>query len=120
MLKLKDNRSILIIRFGLAAVFLANAYIAWFAPVEFQELLEQSFLADAFGGDFISMFVKLIGVSDSLVALLLLFGFKLKLVSLYASAWILGIIAVTRPVEPADVLEHLGFLSMAVYLWITS
>lgn len=120
MIKLKDNRSVLIIRFGLAAFFLANAYSAWFAPDELIGLIGGSFLGNIFSEDFISLFAKLIGVSDGLVALLLLFGFKIKIVSLYAAAWILGVILVTLTQGPADILEHLGILSVAIYLLIVS
>ncbi len=110
------QHSSLIIRFGLALVFLANAYAAWFAPDEFREILEKSFLS-GLGDGGIATFIKLIGISDGLVALLLFLGVRTKAVATYASLWILGIILISRPVDISNILEHVGFFSMAVFLW---
>lgn len=117
---IKNQKTNLIIRVGLAAVFLANAYTAFFSPGEFVELIEGTFLGNVLSENLISLFPKLIGVSDGLVALFLISAVKVKLVSFYAAAWILGVTLVTFFQGPAETLEHLGILSMAIYLFIES
>ena len=122
MIKLKSSwlrqHSSLIIRLGLAAVFLANAYAAWFAPDEFRDILSHSVLNTIWPSG-VNLFVQFIGVSDGLVSLALLVGIKLRWVAAYAAAWLLGVMIVTRPVDFSSILEHVGFLSMAIYLWAT-
>lgn len=103
--KLQTN-SIMILRFGLASVFIANSYVAFFHPDEFVTLVNSELL------------VKFIGISDLTVAVLLSLGLGLKYVSIYATLWILGVMAVIGIKEPADFLEHFGFLSIAVYLFV--
>jgi len=103
--KVKTN-SIMILRFGLALVFIANSYVAFFHPDEFVALINNELL------------VKFIGISDAAVAILLLLGVGLKYVSIYATLWILGVMAVIGIKEPVDFLEHFGFLSIAVFLLI--
>ncbi len=106
----------IIITVGLALVFFANSYAAWFAPDEFRDILQHSFL-QSLGVDNL---VKFIGISDGLVALLLLLGKARKLVAFYAAVWLIGVILVSRPIEVPNIFEHLGFLAMAIYLYLAA
>lgn len=110
------NHSTIILRSGLALVFLAHFYIAIFNPDEFISLINNSFLPHAFIST--ELLVKLIAISDASVAILLLFGFGLKYVSAYATLWILGVLIVSGIKELPDFLEHFGFLSIAVFLFL--
>jgi len=114
--KIQTN-SIIILRVGLALVFLAHFYIAVFNPDEFVNVINGSFLPHTFIND-PDLLVKLIAISDVAVAVLLLFGFGLKYISAYASLWILGVIVVSGIEDPPDFFEHLGFLSIAVFLFL--
>lgn len=104
-----------VIRIGLGLVFLANSYTAFVSPDEFNRLISESFLVGLLPVS-LDLFVKFIGVSDGIVAALLLTGKGQKYVAVYASAWLMGVMAVIGIKEPADLLEHFGSLSMAIYL----
>lgn len=104
-----------VIRIGLGLVFLANSYSAFVSPDEFNRLLSESFLVSLLPVS-LDLFIKFIGVSDGMVAALLLIGKGQKYVAVYASFWIMGVMAVIGAKEPADLLEHFGDLSMAIYL----
>jgi len=112
------NHSTIILRCGLALIFLAHFYIAVFNPDEFVNLINGPFLPHAFIST--ALLVKLIALSDVVVAILLLFGFGLKYVSAYATLWIIGVMVVSGIKEFPDFLEHLGFLSIAVFLFLNS
>lgn len=105
----------LIIRVGLALVFLANSYIAFISPEEFSELIGKSFLAGLLPIVPDSL-VKFIGISDGAVGILLLLDIKLKYAAAYATLWIIGVMAVIGVKEPGDFLEHFGPLTMSIYL----
>lgn len=104
-----------VIRIGLGLVFLANSYTAFVSPDEFNKLIDESFLVDLLPAS-LDLFVKFIGVSDAIVATLLLIGRGQKYVAVYASLWLVGVMTVIGTKEPADLLEHFGGLSMAIYL----
>lgn len=103
-----------IIRVGLALVFLANSLMAIFAPGEFQDLISNSFLAGVLPVS-VAAFVAFIGISDFIVAVLLISGWRTSRVAAYASVWLVGVISVIG-VFSLDALEHLGFFAMAVAL----
>lgn len=103
------------IRIGLGLVFLANSYTAFVYPDEFNRLIGESFLVGLLPVS-LDLFVKFIGVSDGIVATLLLIGKGQKYIAVYASVWLIGVMAVIGIKEPADLLEHFGFFSMAIYL----
>ena len=106
-----------IIRIGLGLVFLANSYTAFVSPDEFNRLISESFLVGLLPVN-LDLLVKFIGVSDGIVAALLLIGKGQKYVAVYASLWLMGVMAVIGAKEPADLLEHFGPLSMAIYLML--
>lgn len=107
-----------IIGVGLGLIFLANSYTAFFSPEEFIKLVGDSFLKMLpLSADTI---VKLIGVSDGLVGILLVLGLLRKYVAIYSVLWILGVIMVTGFAEVGGVLEHLGILSMPIYLFLNN
>ena len=95
-------------------VFLANSLIAFLAPSEFQELVCGSFLANILPVS-VETFVTFIGINDFSVAVLLLLGWRTSRVAMYATTWMVGVIAVVG-VFSLEALEHLGFLSMTVAL----
>ncbi len=104
----------LLIRFGLGIIFLANALAAFFAPAEFIELIENSFVANLLPVS-PELFVPLvIGLNDSIVGLLLISGVGKRLVAVWATLWLIGVMVVIG--EPFDMLEHAGFLFMSVAL----
>lgn len=113
------SRSFLIIRVGLALVFLANSYTAFVSPDKFIELLNKSFLA-AFLPISPDWFVKFIGISDGVVSTLLLLKIGLKYVAIYAMLWIMGAMSVIGLKETGDFLEHFGPFAMALYIAINS
>lgn len=104
----------IIIRVGLALVFLANSLVAFLMPSEFQELVSGSFVANLLPVS-VATFVTFIGINDFVVAILLFVGWRTSRVAVYATAWLTGAILVIG-VFSLDALEHLGFLAMAIAL----
>lgn len=102
-----------LIRFGLALVFLANSLTAFFAPPEFIELIENSFVANLLPVS-VETFVVFIGLNDALVALLLFLGIGTRRMAIWAILWLLGVMVVRG--EPLEILEEVGFLFMAIAL----
>ena len=103
-----------LIRFGLGVIFIANALAAFFAPAEFIELIENSFIVN-FLPISPEVFVGLgIVLNDSVVGLLLISGIATRPVAVWATAWLVGVMVVIG--EPFDVLEHAGLLFMSVAL----
>jgi hypothetical protein len=103
-----------LIRFGLGIIFLANSLTAFFAPSEFIELINNSFVSSLIPLR-PEVFVPLIvGLNDGIVALLLFFGIATRRVGLWAFIWLIGVIIVIA--NPLDVLEHAGLLFMALAL----
>ncbi len=103
-----------LIRIGLACVFLANSLIAFLAPSEFQDLVSGSFVANLLPVS-VATFVMFIGVNDLVVAILLFLGWRTSRVAVYATAWLTGVTVVIG-VFSLDALEHLGFIAMALAL----
>ena len=104
-----------LIRTGLASVFLANSLIAFFAPSEFVELIEKSFVIN-FLPVSAETFVSFIGINDAMVALLLFFGVGTFYTAVWATIW-LSVVMLVRG-EPLEILEEIGFLFMAIALAI--
>lgn len=103
-----------LIRFGLGIIFIANALMAFFAPAEFIELIENSFVAGILPVS-PEVFVPIvIGLNDSIVGLLLIGGITTRRVAVWAFIWLLGVMAVVG--SPLDVLEHSGLLFVALAL----
>ncbi len=103
-----------LIRVGLACVFLANSLVAFLEPTEFQDLVSGSFLASILPIS-VATFVMCIAINDFLVAILLFLGWRTSRVALWAAAWMVGVILVIG-VFSLDALEHIGFLFMALAL----
>jgi uncharacterized membrane protein len=106
-----------VVRVGLACVFLANGLTAFFMPQEFADLLGGSFVSGLLPFP-IATAVLLIGVHDTLMALLILWGKYQKYIFGWACVWLVGVMIVVA--EPLDVLEHLGFFAMALALWLSA
>jgi hypothetical protein len=103
-----------IVRIGLACVFLANSLTAFLTPSEFQDLVSNSFIAGLLPIS-IASFVTFVGFNDLTVAILLFLGWRTSRVAVYATAWITGVVFVIGVVT-LDALEHLGFIAMAISL----
>ena len=103
-----------LIRFGLGIVFLANALVAFFAPSEFIELIKNSFVANILPISPEAFVPIVIGLNDSIVALLLITGISTRRIALWAILWLVGVMVVIG--SPFDVLEHSGLLFMALAL----
>ncbi len=110
-----NKTSFKIIRIGLALVFLANGLTAFFVPQEFKELLEASFVSQILPLP-ITTFVLVIGINDLLMSGLIVLNRYKKYVFGWAMLWLVGVMIVIA--EPLGILEHLGFFSMALVLWI--
>lgn len=96
----------IIARLGLGFVFLANSLTTWFTPEEFMELIGQH-----------PYLIKLIGISDGLVAVCLLAGFFPKWAAHWAAVWITGVIGVlVFHQQWFNAMEHIGFLALAFIL----
>lgn len=105
-----------LIRFGLGIIFIANALVALFAPAEFIELINNSFVANLLPirPEFFVPIV--IGFNDFIVGLLLMSGFATRRVAVWATLWLIGVIVVIGIGDLFDVLEHAGLLFMSVAL----
>lgn len=103
-----------LIRFGLGIVFLANALVAFFAPSEFIELIKNSFFVNILPISPEAFVPIVIGLNDSIVALLLITGIATRRVALWSILWLVGVMIVIG--SPFDVLEHSGLLFMALAL----
>lgn len=112
-----NKNPLTIIRIGLALVFMANALTAFFAPQEFKDLIQASFVSHLLPFS-TSDFLIIIGINDSLLTLLLLLNKFQKYILVWAMLWLIGVMAVTG--ELFGILEHFGFFAMALALWVNS
>lgn len=103
-----------LIHSGLGIIFLANALVAFFAPAEFIELLESSFVANLLPISPEIFVGVVIGFNDLIVGLLLISGFATRRVAVWTTVWLIGIMVVSG--SPLDILEHFGLLFMSVAL----
>jgi hypothetical protein len=108
---------ITIIRLGLACVFLANGLAALFAPQEFKDLIEGSFILHWFSVS-VAAFLWFIGINNILIAILLSLNKYSKIVAAWAMLWIIAATIVTQDIP--GILEHVGFFSMALALWVSN
>ncbi len=99
-------------RLGLASIFLANSLTAWISPNEFVELLKNNLMASALANP--EFWVRVIGVNDGLLFLLILLGRWRKVIAVWAAIWLITVIYVTR-FEPAGFIEHIGILFLIIY-----
>ncbi len=109
----------ILLRTGLACVFLANALTAFLLPGDFQALVVNSFVAPLLAlVPFVSLstFVMLIGLNDLTVALLLFVGWRTSGVATYATLWITGVVFLVFGLFTLEALEHLGFIALALSL----
>lgn len=102
-----------LVRIGLALAFLANSLTAFFAPSEFIELIEKSFVGNLLPIS-TGLFMAIIGVNDLLVAVFLFSNKGVRRVAIWAALWIVGVMIVRG--APLDILEEAGFLFMAFAL----
>ncbi len=114
MKKLKTYSS-LFLRIGLACAFLSNSLQAFLAPDEFVKLLNSSFIIHLLPVSSVT-FVHFIGFSDGMVSLLLVLGVYPQYVAVYAGLWLIGVMATFGIYDYGDILEHIAFFSIAVYL----
>ncbi len=105
------NKQVLF-RIGLGGIFLTNSVIAWTAPGDFKDLLTSNNLTSHIGHA--DLLVKLIGINDAALFLVILSGQYRKLVAVWGSVWLVAVIYVTGFWKP-DFIEHLGVLALLVY-----
>ncbi|MDE2399935.1 MAG: hypothetical protein KGL67_02935 [Patescibacteria group bacterium] len=115
---MSSKNSIIILRLGLGLVFLSQALMSWFYPQEFKDLIGSSFMFSFFHAIPSSVFLLLIFINDSLLALIILFNYQklIKAALLWASIYLVLVMLVIW--QPIDILEHFGFLSLAVVLYL--
>jgi uncharacterized membrane protein len=103
-----------LIRFGLGTVFIANALVAFFAPSEFVEIINGSFVANILPISPEVFVPIIIGLNDTIVGLLLISGFAQRRVAIWATIWLIGVMITIG--NPLDILEHSEFLFMSITL----
>lgn len=111
-----SKKSLKIIRVGLSLVFLANGLMAFIAPQEFKELIEASFVSRLFPFP-MAVFLLIIGINDLSMSLLILVGKYQKYIFAWAIIWLVIVMIVIG--EPLEILEHAGFTTMALALWLS-
>lgn len=99
-------------RIGLSSFFLVNSVIAWTASNEFKDLLSSNRLTSIIGHP--DLLLKLIGINDALLFLLILSGKFRKLAVVWGIAWLVAVIYVTG-FWSTDFIEHLGVLALLTY-----
>lgn len=109
--------SSLFLRIGLACAFLSNSLQAFLAPHEFINLLSNSFVIH-FVPVSVTAFVHFIAFSDGMVFLLLILGVYTEYVAIYGGLWLIGVMMTLGIHHYGDILEHLAFFSIAVYLML--
>jgi len=114
-LAIKKTTSDFFFRLGLASIFLVNSLTAWLAPNEFAELLKNNFLASAFASP--EFLVRVIGVNDGLLFLLILFGRWRKTIAIWAALWVITVIYVTISEGVIEFIGHIGILSFIIYYY---
>ena len=105
-----------LLRVGLAAVFLTNSITAAMSSPEFSDLISGSFVGKIIPA---AIMLKVIMINDGLVALLLLFCTKwLRVVSIWAALWVLGVLIVIA--EPLAILEESSYIFMALAIFFST
>jgi uncharacterized membrane protein YphA (DoxX/SURF4 family) len=82
-----DNLMDFVFRLGFSTVFLANSWTAVVDPGGFLKLIENNILARMVGHFQLQLYM--IVINDFILGLLILAGFKRKLVYVWAGAWLL-------------------------------
>lgn len=116
-MKTLKNYSSFFLRVGLACAFLSNSLQALLSPDEFINLLNNSFVIHLLPVN-VPVFVHFIAFSDGMVFLLLILGIYTEYVAVYASLWLIGVMSTLGIHKYGDVLEHIAFFSIAIYLII--
>ncbi|MBI2054896.1 MAG: DoxX family membrane protein [Candidatus Sungbacteria bacterium] len=107
-----------LIRFGLGVIFIANALTAFFAPAEFIELIKNSFVANLSPISPKAFVGVIIGFNDAIVGLLLMSGIATRRTAVWATVWLVGVMAVIG--SSLDILEHFGLIFMSTALILDS
>ncbi|MBI3624490.1 hypothetical protein HY218_02550 [Candidatus Saccharibacteria bacterium] len=108
---LKKNKNVLF-RVGLGSIFLVNSVTAWLASDDFRSSLAGNSVTSHFGHQ--DTLIRLIGINDALLFLLILSGKYRKLAVIWGSVWLLAVIFVTG-FWTTDFIEHLGVLALLAY-----
>lgn len=104
-----------IVSIGLGLVFLTMSLTAFFSPQEFTDLINDSFLPNVIPLS-AATFMIIIGISDLVVALSLIFGKFQKYILVWAMLWLVAVIVIN--IDFFNFLEHFGFLVIAMGLWM--
>ncbi len=114
-LSIKTSTLDFLFRLGLSSFFLINALAAWFSPNEFLELLGMNPLASSLASP--QFWVYVIGVNDAVLFLLILSGRWSRGIAIWAGLWVLAVIYVTISEGSAELIEHIGVLSLILYYY---
>lgn len=110
------NHKGLLLRTGLGAFFLTNSIAAWTGGDEFKEIINgHAWLTRLASAD---VFVKIIGVNDALLFLLLVSGKYRKYAAIWGMIWISSVIFLTGFAMP-DTIERLGIMLILAYYAMT-
>ncbi len=91
---------------------MTNSVIAWITPGDFRDLLTSNSLTSHIGHA--DLMVKLIGINDAALFLVIFSGQYRKLVAVWGSAWLVAVIYVTG-FWITDSIEHLSVLALLIY-----
>lgn len=108
---------LIIIRIGLALVFLSNSLSAFFTPNEFRDIIEASSVAHLVPFSTATILL-IIGTNDLVLSLLIFLNKYQKYILIWAMLWLVIVMVVTGDI--LGILEHLGFFSMALALWVNA
>lgn len=89
-----------------------NSVIAWTSANEFRDALTSNRLTSWLGHT--DALIRLIGVNDGLLFLLILSGKLRKIAVAWGMAWVLAVIYVTG-FRASDFIEHVGVLALLLY-----
>ncbi len=111
-----------ILRLGAVLTFFAHSMIAFLIPLEFERLLEGSFIFHPIIDSF-PLLITLVGINDLCIALLLSLDKYLAFVGLWAALWISGVLVVILSQSQGittssliEILAHGAPLGIALFL----
>lgn len=113
---INESTKDLIFRAGLGSIFLVNSLTAWISADEFLDLIKNNALASVIAKP--EILVRIAGINDGLLFLLILSGRWRKIVAVWAAAWLVVVIYVSG-FGWSSIIEHLGVLAFILYYFLT-
>jgi hypothetical protein len=107
-----ETKRDLLLRLGVGGFFLTNSVAAWIGSNEFRDIIgSHAWLTNLVNAN---VLIKVIGVNDGLLFLLILSGKWRKLAAIWGLAWIAGVIYMTSFAMP-DTIERLAIMLLLAY-----